>query len=299
MNYLSHLVGRTLRLNQPLEPVRGNPFEPVQAREPEEVSTPEERITQRLRPVRTDAPAPAVVPAAPSRDAPALAPAPLVATLDAVLAQAPASHPELPESERSSISPPKQASTSSVPHARADGAAARGPEEPVSQDDEVGTPAAVWAQASANLRRSAERMPLLPARKESAEITSEDAPAPRLRAALIEPAQVTRRRERTGAAMHPAESPIEPVKSQAVDGAPPTPPTNIRRAPPLLPVTRALPPPAIAAAPAAPDVHITIGSVEIRANAAPSPAKPVARAPRALRPSMNLADYLQKRRGGR
>ena len=102
-------------------------------------------------------------------------------------------------------------------------------------------------------------------------------------------------------AVHPADVAIAPAKRQAGVDATNGSTTSVRRAPPLLPATRALPPAAIAeaASAVAPDVHITIGSVEIRANAATSPAKRVANTPRALRPSMNLADYLQKRRGGR
>jgi hypothetical protein len=53
-----------------------------------------------------------------------------------------------------------------------------------------------------------------------------------------------------------------------------------------------------ARAPAPPDVHITIGRVEIRAVAAPSPArKPAPPAPPATVES--LADYLARRDGAR
>jgi hypothetical protein len=98
-----------------------------------------------------------------------------------------------------------------------------------------------------------------------------------------------------------AEPATEPVNRKSTTDAAPASASPVRRAPPLAPMTRALPPPAIKAAPASPvpDVHISIGSVEIRANTAPARAKPVAPQPRALRPSMNLTDYLHKRRGGR
>ncbi|HEU4778495.1 MAG TPA: hypothetical protein VFS58_01300 [Steroidobacteraceae bacterium] len=68
----------------------------------------------------------------------------------------------------------------------------------------------------------------------------------------------------------------------------------------LAPASRALPPVGLrgrAAERRAPDVHISIGSVEIRAQQTASRAQPKTASVRALRPTLSLDAYLTKRRG--
>jgi hypothetical protein len=57
--------------------------------------------------------------------------------------------------------------------------------------------------------------------------------------------------------------------------------------------------PGTVSGPRTPDVHITIGSVEIRAQQAARPTPPKANPTRALKPTLSLDAYLTKRREGR
>jgi hypothetical protein len=300
MNYLSHLVGRTLRLNQPLEPARGNPFEPAQAHEPEDPASPEQRITQRLRPVRMDAPASAVVHAPPPGETPAQEVS-VVERLDAVLSQAPAPRVVAPRGEPSMTPGATQSASESPTQVETAATPARATPMSAAHTEDATSPAASWAEASRNLRRPRADVPLQPARSERQHYATEDARRPASLTAPRSPTPVTQSRTRTVAAARSAESAATPAQRQPPGDAAPVSSAPVRRAAPLVPVMRALPPrdSATATAPAAPDVHISIGSVEIRANTSAPRAKAVASQTRALRPSMNLSDYLQKRRGGR
>ena len=304
MNYLSHLVGRALRLTQPLEPARGNPFEPAQAREPAptDFEPPEQPITQRLRPARIDASAPAVASAEPAPEAqPAM---PVAARFDEVLAQVPpraklsAGVPAHPSA--SPPGTPLSSEAEGAPLAVSETAAEHGMGAPAEGKH---SPASRLAAASEVLRRPTASVPLQPARTETAKTAVADlfTPAPHsTQRGSGRAAQLREHLENKPA----VETRADVAQRLSTDEALPVSQLLAPRlTTALTPMSRASPPPAIAGATASlaatADVHISIGSVEIRAQTSPARAKPVSGKPRASRPSMSLGDYLQKRGGGR
>jgi hypothetical protein len=302
-SYLSHLVERALGSTEGLQPAASNPFEPAPLAETaiEGPASPGADVERRARLPQERTLPPAQVDLSTERHEPC--PEPASRVFDAVIEQAVATrapaaapmprhaevesdHPELPRRE--------------IPEPLG------GMDALDAQPMEMANPPAVAAQ-----RISARRH--IPLRRAQTERMSPEPitplPAP-VRSALERAAQ-----RRVLAGVEPAAEPhadgSAPRRRDATADSQPgstdsaqagTGIANVQMRAKLAPLVRAHPPapPAGAQMASAPDVHITIGRVEIRAHTAPARAKPPpAKTPGALRPSLSLSDYLSRRGKGR